>query len=58
MQGWERLPTCEQASTEPLQGEHIVVQVVRVMGMAMLVTSIGIAFVFVLWYFGMENLMH
>jgi hypothetical protein len=56
MQGWERLPTCEQASAEPLKGEHVVVTVVRLIGMVMLGTSIGMSFVFIRWYFGIDKL--
>ena len=58
MQGWERLPTGEHASTETLQQEHIVMQLIKFLGMVMLGTSIGMTFVFIRWYFGMENLVH
>ena len=58
MQGWERLPTCEQASAEPLKGEHVVAQIIKVFGMTMLGLSIGMTFVFIRWYFGMDKLMH
>ena len=33
-------------------------QVVKFLGMVMLGTSIGMTFVFIRWYFGMENLVH